>query len=1188
MDELTHSVPGRTLALVLAIGVATLGCEPRLHLGPTDGAPEYQLAGMIAVPGGTVNAAGGNLMIERLDMSIDTVLGTQEIRAIYNANSGDWLWNFQVTYDGASFLDATGAAHELSQIAEGAVIPGTVYVRGDSDTIETKGGLAFHFDASGALSHVAWKTADYPRLQYTRTPGLLEIEQCPAAPSCLLFYTITLNPAGDPLSVTDARTGRVADFQYDGLGRLIVARDALAVDEGWPGFQYEYSTGGSLLIAIMNSEGERIEYAYQGNRRIRDVTQIGEGNPLHRFGYTGKDAAGFYKTLHTNPLGALTRYIVDGQRRLHRVELADAGEATTLTWADKRPASLTVPSGVTSYFTYVDDDLASVAQPSGNVITYTYEPGAVSLDDPLARPLRRMEDSLGLIQERSYDPQGRIETATNGEGETVSLNHGPAALESFTNPAGLTWSFPFYGIHGHWLDVTGAATEKRAFDPTGNPTVTGAGNQEGGVLTRTYDGDRNLNSLAVAASAAGSVVSQDIVSISHRSDGRRAYVARPGGADHEFVYNAIGRLSELREKVDGVWQSTRYEYDAAGNLTAQARPNGMREEFDHDSYGRLLVHRALRDGVLEAQAAYTYALDRLKTIHDSTRDATEIYAYDLAGRLETIRFGFGETVTFVYDLRSRRTTEIYALPVQGPVRRIDSEYDLANRRTRITTGGGELLMEKVYTNGQLERTRYGNGLERDYAYDPVTGELIGTTTANGAGQTVEDTAVVRAARQNPARFAVEVDTVTPLAATREEYWLGLGGSLANPDQLVGQRVWHWTDGNGSARGFAYDGLSNPIDNASGDAFVHNAEANRLLSASLAAEGETITYTYDDAGFAASRNGTPITWTAAGRLASYDDIAIEWDMRGRPVSSTVAGVTREFVFFGGAVDSDPDTGALGALDLGVVVLPFEASGRLYRHRDFRGNVSFASDDGGAVVAHYQYSAYGVEAAFGPTADARTFAGGREIGELTILGARAYDPAVGRFLSPDPVFQLLNPYSYTLGNPVFYWDPDGAHQSVAAAELAHADAKEGVWEAAAGFSVAIAVAIGATAKAGPVGAAIGSVGVILTGKNLMNQLVELERARDALEAARGTPSGAEGVDAALSSLDGLPNFDGGPCGGNCGRPSKGDALPPSPSCAPIALAGLPNGREILGLLLVLNLFLGVVVLRGRARAGRRFHE
>jgi len=41
----------------------------------------------------------------------------------------------------------------------------------------------------------------------------------------------------------------------------------------------------------------------------------------------------------------------------------------------------------------------------------------------------------------------------------------------------------------------------------------------------------------------------------------------------------------------------------------------------------------------------------------------------------------------------------------------------------------------------------------------------------------------------------------------------------------------------------------------------------------------------------------------------------------------------------------------------------------------------------------------------------------------LGARVYDPKIGRFLSPDPVFDLVNQFTYTLGNPIRYWDPDG---------------------------------------------------------------------------------------------------------------------------------------------------------------------
>ncbi|MGH7339409.1 MAG: hypothetical protein ACREKH_02875, partial [Candidatus Rokuibacteriota bacterium] len=406
------------------------------------------------------------------------------------------------------------------------------------------------------------------------------------------------------------------------------------------------------------------------------------------------------------------------------------------------------------------DDVATISEPSGNVIELSYAPGAVNLEDPFGRPLARVEDTLGLVEERTYDAQGRLQNVTNGEGETIHVNRGPIVVDSITNAAGLTWSFPFYGVHGHWLEVRGATEDKRAFDPVGNATATSAGSQEGGVLTRGYDADRNLTTLNVAATEAGSVIAQDAVTVSYGSDGRMEYVTRPQGADHDLVYDAIGRLAEQREKVDGVWQATGFEYDAAGNLTARERPNGMREEWDYDVYGRVTNHRALRDGVLEGEAVTAWQDGRPASYADSLRGTTEVYGYDAAGRLQTVLFGFGETLTLEHDLRSRRTAEIYALPGQGEIRRLVYEYDLANRRVRTTADGSELLLESVYTDGQLDLTRYGNGLERDHQYDPVTGDLIGTTTTDAASQLVEQTAIVRGARQAPVRFAVEVDTTT--------------------------------------------------------------------------------------------------------------------------------------------------------------------------------------------------------------------------------------------------------------------------------------------------------------------------------------------------------------------------------------------------------------------------------------------
>jgi RHS repeat-associated protein len=641
------------------------------------------------------------------------------------------------------------------------------------------------------------------------------------------------------------------------------------------------------------------------------------------------------------------------------------------------------------------------------------------------------------------------------------LSYSGFTVASQTTPPGIVHTFPIYGVHGHWLDRGGALADKRSFDPVGNPIVTSVRMQPGGMLTRGYDGDRNLDSLEVAATEEGVVTSQASIAIDRRSDGQIKYVQRPRGADHAFGYDALGRVVEQRERVDGSWHSTHFEYDLAGNPTAKALPNGMREEFAFDGYGRLLSRRALRDGQLEGEATFTYLDGQIVSVYDSVRDASEVYGYDAAGRLISALFASGESIAAEYDLRSRIAAEELFLPGSGSLARLEYEYDLADRPVLVTGDGGEALIERIYQDGRLVSTLYGNGLVRDLDYEPDTGLLASSTTENDLDEVVELTTVEYSVEEGPVRYQIAVDTDTTLASTVEQYWLGVGGSFANPDRLVGKRVFAWKGGGGASKSFVYDALSNMMSNSDGDAFVYNSERNRLLSATLAHEGVSIAYSYDEAGFATSRDGVPITWTATGRMASYGPVSIEWDMFDRPIRWTAAGITRDFSLFGGRVEVDPVSGAPTALDLGEVVISLGSGDRRYRHLDFRGNVSFVSDENGEILSHYRYSPYGVDAVFGSGSDTVTFVGRNEIGPLMMLGARMYDPVIGRFLSPDPILQIVNQYSYTLGNPVWFSDPDGA---------------DGTATAVAVGSVALAVAdVTAVVAAGPIVSVTGAVAV-----------------------------------------------------------------------------------------------------------------
>ncbi len=386
-----------------------------------------------------------------------------------------------------------------------------------------------------------------------------------------------------------------------------------------------------------------------------------------------------------------------------------------------------------------------------------------------------------------------------------------------------------------------------------------------------------------------------------------------------------------------------------------------------------------------------------------------------------IEYPDGEVLLLQYDLRSRNTQEVFL--TDSLSRWFDRGYDLADREVSVSDSGQPLLRH-LYQDGKLVETSYGNGLVRSYGYDPSNGQLDGSLT-EGPGGVVEETVITR---EGPAGFApglhltaVTTTSAGVVATTTEEYFVGPGVDEAGQEPTVGKRVYLWLDGR-NLSAYEYDALSNRRGSAGfGESFEYNAEGNRLLSATTSAAG-SIDYSYDEAGFATSRRGVPLAWTASGRLASFGpDVIFEWDALDRKVRSVVMGEESRWLF-GGRVQATP-AGLPGAIDLGEVRVDLAMGQHRYRHLDFRGNVKFVSDQDGEVRSHYQYDAYGLRQVRGSEDDSVHFAGRSQIGELMALGERIYDPAVGRFLSPDPVLQYVNQYAYTLGNPVWFADPSG---------------------------------------------------------------------------------------------------------------------------------------------------------------------
>jgi len=261
----------------------------------------------------------------------------------------------------------------------------------------------------------------------------------------------------------------------------------------------------------------------------------------------------------TDPLGGVTTNAYDGNRNLSSGTNADNHTTVHAYDAVNRPIRTTRPDGSTSRTDY---DAAGnvVAQIDGlnNATTYTY--------DALDRPIR-MADPLGRATVYDYDKAGNVVRLIDQSNQTTTY-----AYDAANHLTGVTYS------DGTTPNVT------HGYDANGRRTT-----MKDGSGTSGFQWD-SLNRLRVA-SVSDITVSYDYDLAGHITGIHYPNVVLPGPDDEPPVqqgtvtrgYDSAGRLASV---TDWLGKTTRFTYDADGNLVREAFPNAVTTATTYDAAGR--------------------------------------------------------------------------------------------------------------------------------------------------------------------------------------------------------------------------------------------------------------------------------------------------------------------------------------------------------------------------------------------------------------------------------------------------------------------------------------------------------------------------------------------------------------------------------------------------------------------------
>jgi RHS repeat-associated protein len=787
--------------------------------------------------------------------------------------------------------------------------------------------------------------------------------------------TTTVDPGkGTPTSVADAN-GKTTTAQYDPLGRLTKVWRNNRPTTATPDVQYTYTLSDTAANSVQTQKlgpaGQQISgYAiYDGLMRPRQTqtpaTQAVGGRVIVDTAYDGRGLPVKSSTFWNNTSGPTGTLVAANDADVANQHRFSYDNLQRQT-VDALYSNNTLKWQSTTTY---DGDRTTVTPPAGGTPTTT-----ISDARGKATTLRQFLGGApsGSFQDTtySYDRLGR-QTAVK-------------------DPAGNTWTTSY--------DLRGRATQ------TSDP--------DKGTTTSTYDD-------------AGQVLTT--------KDARNTILA--------YSYDTLGRKTEQWQ--DAVTTGTKladWTYDQLVGDVLTPGPVVKGQPATSTRYNGTNAYSSVVTGYDDAYRPLGVTV-RIPTAETGLAgDWTTTTTYNVDGSPATVTYPAAaglaaETVTTSYDNVglpiSSAGLDTYIADTQyyywGAVKQ--QLLGSAPKQVKMDSASDEATgrMTQLSTATQSAASGWTEQLTENYAYNPA-GQVTSIGETN-AGTLVSN----QCFSYDGLRQLTEAWTTTATTCQTTPTQANVGG----PDA-------YWAS-------YRYDPVGNRTsdtthnptgDTTRGYTYPAVATARPHGVTSVAATGATTgtnSYGYDAAGNTTTRNvagkpGQTLTWDAEGHLATIADsngssASYLYDASGaRLIARDSTGTT---LYLGGTEVHRDTAGAISCTRFyGSTAVRTNPGGLTWIAADHHATGQLAINSSDLTTTRRKTDPFGNPRGTQPTwPTTHGYVGGvTDPTGLTHLGAREYDPAIGRFITVDPILNVADPiqmngYNYANNNPTTGSDPTG---------------------------------------------------------------------------------------------------------------------------------------------------------------------